>query len=149
MMPAAPQPSSADATAPRRLAITNRTRRVLDHFLVDYGIKIVMCGHMHVPRLTRYNASNGTEKTTVLEARCGTTTQRDEFPYEIIQSIPVSRRLPPNTLIVHQVIERNRSLLWQSKIFWRNRSGRFVDSTQHTSPSVPQHLTAELELRPS
>jgi Calcineurin-like phosphoesterase len=155
LMPAPPQSPSATVTPQRRIAfprameITSGTRKVLDHFLVDYGIKIIMCGHLHVPRLTKYHASNGTEATTVLEARCGTTTQRDEYPYELVQKMSAERRLPPNTLILHRVIERSRSLLWRSEIFWRNRSGRFVGTSEYDSPSLPKKLVAEIELLPS
>jgi hypothetical protein len=152
LMPPPPQSPPTAATQqhktalPAPMEITSGTRKVLDHFLVDYGIKIIMCGHLHVPRLTKYDASNGTERTTVLEARCGTTTQRDEYPYEIVRLISAGRRLPPNTLILHRVIQRNRSLLWRSEIFWRSRSGRFVGSSEYDSPSLPSQLMAEIEL---
>lgn len=152
LMPPPPQSPPTAATQqhktalPAPMEITSGTRKVLDHFLVDYGIKIIMCGHLHVPRLTKYDASNGTERTTVLEARCGTTTQRDEYPYEIVRLISAGRRLPPNTLILHRVIQRNRSLLWRSEIFWRSRSGRFVGSSKYNSPSLPSQLMAEIEL---
>ena len=128
------------------MEITSGTRMVLDHFLVDYDIKVIMCGHRHVPRLTRYRASNGTEAATVLEARCGTTTQRDEYPYELVRKMSADRRLPPNTLMLHRVIERNGSLLWRSEIFWRNRSGRFVGISEYDSPSLPNKLIAEIVL---
>ena len=147
LMPESPDP--AVTTPQRRMAITSGTRKVLDNFLVDYGIKIVLSGHLHVPRLTRYRASNGIEATTVLEARCGTTTQRDEFPYELVEQIPADRRLPPNTLIVHTVLERSSSVVWRSEIFWRNRTGRFVNTSGYNTLSLPTNLTAEIQLLPS
>lgn len=152
LMSPQPDPVAAEETMPAKhgafatMEIVGETRRVLDHFLVDYGIKVIMCGHLHVPRLSPYRASNGTEASTVLEARCGTTTQRDRYPYELVRTMPMDRKLPPNTLIVHKVAERGRSLLWKSEIFWRNRAGRFVNASDYNSPSLPAMLTAEIPL---
>ncbi|WLB24472.1 metallophosphoesterase family protein [Bradyrhizobium japonicum] len=155
LMPPPPESVAADEATPANpsrfapMEIVGETRRVLDHFLVDYGIKVVMCGHLHVPRLTVYRASNGTEANLVLEARCGTTTQRDHYPYELVRTMSSKRKLPPNSLIVHKVVERGRSLIWKSDIFWRNRSGRFVSSSEYNSTFLPGRLSAELQLLPS
>ena len=90
--------------------------------------------------------SNGVEKKEILEARCGTTTQRDEFPYEVRERIPRNRHLPPNSLILHQVIDRGGRTFWRSQIHWRSKQVRFVKNLPHVSAYLPQDLSDEIEL---
>ncbi|MBI2738499.1 MAG: metallophosphoesterase [Rhodospirillales bacterium] len=128
------------------LAIDGKTRRVLEHFVVDHDISVVLSGHMHVPRLSRRTMSNGHEQKEILDARCGTTTQRDEFPYSVRAKIPANRLLPPNTLMVHKVLERKGKAYWSSQIYWRSRQGRFVKDVPRVSSFLPGDLSAEIAL---
>jgi hypothetical protein len=101
-----------------------------------------------VPRLTQYTASNGVENRTILEARCGTTTQRDEYPYQLLAKMPRTRpQLERNTLILHRVIERANSIFWRSDIFWRSSTRGFVDTSDHVSALLPKQLSAEVKIR--
>ena len=132
----------------RTLEITPSTLRVLENALVDLNIKVVLCGHLHIPRLTRIVASNGTERTTVLEARCGSTTQVDKYPYKVLQRLDRSRNLAPNSLIVHKVVEVGSSTVWRSQIYWRSREGRFVRHNQYVSSLMPSSLASEIVVLP-
>jgi hypothetical protein len=132
----------------RTLEITPRTLLVLEHALVDHDIKVVLCGHLHVARLTRMMASNGNERSLILEARCGSTTQVDKYPYKVLQAMNRSRKLAPNTLIVHEVVENEGLTVWRSQIYWRARDNRFVNHHRHVSSLLPESLTSEITLLP-
>jgi 3',5'-cyclic AMP phosphodiesterase CpdA len=128
---------------PPALEITDHSRKALERFLVDFDIRIMLCGHLHVPRFAMIRASNGTETSEVLEARCGTTTQRDNYPYEL--NIDSTRKLAPNTLVLHKIVQRYRSFFWRSEVYWRNKSGRFV-STSNNNSLMPRDFRKEIPL---
>jgi hypothetical protein len=131
---------------PRVLEITPGSRRVLDRLLVELNIRVVLTGHLHVPRLSIISVSNGTERSSILEARCGTTTQRDRYPDEIYSRVAPDRQLPPNTLIVHKIIETNGSSIWRSEIFWLNRLCKFVNGSNYATRFLPSQLKTEIQL---
>jgi len=149
LMPTPPEGDAADPTRqnmfPPALAITNQSRNVVNRFVIEFDIRVILCGHHHVPRLSHLEMSDGTETALVLEARCGTTTQRDKYPYEL--KIDENRKLAPNTLMLHRILERNQSLFWRTEVFWRNKSGKFV-STSNYSSLLPKHLRTEIRLSP-
>jgi hypothetical protein len=145
-----------DPTAPRsnpgrfsQLEIELGSQQALESFLVDTGIKVTLCGHRHTPRLSRFNASNGVEESEVMEARCGTTTQRDRYPVDVVARIdPNKRRLPPNSLILHKLVERQDGIYWQAQIFWRSAQNRFVDHNNFVTPLLPKQLSDEIMVLP-
>lgn len=134
------------ASRRKRLEIDRDTLRVLEHALVDLDIRVLFTGHLHVPRLTEFLTSNDVEAATVLEARCGTTTQLDRYPYSILQKLPYGRVLPPNSLICHEMIRRDEALIWRAEIFWRAKGRGFVSDDLHVSASLPNSLVRELML---
>jgi 3',5'-cyclic AMP phosphodiesterase CpdA len=132
-----PGDPSAITTSPHMLAaleIDRGTRQVLDQFLVDYDVKVVLSGHRHIARLSRVNATNGNEVSTVLESRCGTTTQMDRYPPAVLAKMNPPRKLPPNTLIMHYVVEQEDGIYWQSRIYWRSAQNRFVHQSNFVTP---------------
>jgi hypothetical protein len=131
---------------PVPLAIDSKTQRVLEHFIVDHNISVVLSGHMHVPKLSLLTMSNGTESKKILDARCGTTTQRDEFPYEVRKKIRSGRFLPPNTLMVHRILDRDGVTYWSTQIYWRSKQARFVKDLPHVSSFLAGDLAAEIAL---
>lgn len=130
----------------RPLEIVEECRRVLERFLIDNEIQIVLSGHSHIPSLSKRIVSNEVEEFEVFEARCGCTTQLDEYPYGTLTKISSERKLPRNTLIVHQVIEREDSLYWTSNIHWRSNSSTFVNRAPKKASMLPQHLYDEVLL---
>jgi len=138
-----PRPSSAGR---RRLEIDRKTLHVLEHALVDLDIQVIFTGHLHVPRLGEFTASNDVESIQVLEARCGTTTQLDRYPYEVLQQLPYKRILPPNTLICHELIRRDGGLVWRAQIYWRAKGRGVVSDALHVSGHLPLSLGREQAL---
>jgi hypothetical protein len=130
------------------LVIEPHSRQALKHFLVDFGIKVLLSGHIHIPRFRHLTASNGHQQSSVLEARCGTSTQLAQYPYGILGALKPSRRLPPNTLIVHRIVERAGTVVWKSQIHWLASSGKFVKTSNYLSPSLPASLSDEIQLLP-
>ena len=130
--PVAP-PGKPSKVAP--LEIVRGTRQVLDRFLVDYSIHVILCGHRHTPRLSRLNPSNGFEASLVFEARCGTTTQLDQYPNDVFSKINVkSRKLTPNSLVLHRLLKRPDGVYWRSETFFRSeRHGGFIHHSRFSS----------------
>jgi hypothetical protein len=147
LMNAAPDDDADQPTRsrmfPPALEITDHSRKALERFLLEFDIRVMLCGHLHVPRLSTVEVSDGTEKSEILEVRCGATTQRDNYPYEL--DIDRARKLAPNTLVLHKVVQRYRSFFWQSEVYWRNKSGKFV-STSNYSSLLPRELKKEILL---
>jgi hypothetical protein len=147
-----PQDPTAPRTKPGPFSpceIEQGSQQALETFLVDSGIKVTLCGHRHTPRLSRFNPSNEVEVAEVMEARCGTTTQRDRYPLNVIARInPKKRRLPPNSLILHKLVERQDGIYWQAQIFWRSAQDRFVDHDNFVTPLLPKQLFDEIRVLP-
>jgi hypothetical protein len=139
-------PSSPSRLAP--LEIVRGTRQVLDRFLVDYGIRVILCGHRHTPRLSRIFPSNGFETSLVFEVRCGTTTQLDRYPNDILSKINVQNRtLPPNSLVLHRVFKRPDGVYWRSEAFFRSvRHGGFIHHTRFSNDPRLGALTDEIRV---
>jgi hypothetical protein len=108
------------------LAIDHGSRAALGQFLITHGIQILMTGHTHdalvqplVPPLRGGHS--------VLECRCGTTTQVDQVPFawrNIIGGFPI-RRWPENTLLVHRLFDQQGQVRWEVETFYRDRAKGF------------------------
>jgi hypothetical protein len=113
---------SYDAT--RSLAVDDKSRAGLREFINQYGISVVLTGHIHrtLGRVTT-GQLDGT-RWHVLEARCGTTTQTDQVPIEWAAEGTIDRqRFPRNTLLVHRLIETNSRIEWHTDLYGRYLSG--------------------------
>lgn len=96
-----------------RLGVTRGSRAALDAFLLRHSFRVVLCGHVHVARAELRRFPHG----DVLEARCGTTLQRDYLPAAWAADRPFTG-LPQNTLLVHRVFgESSGALSWRSELY--------------------------------
>lgn len=120
--------------------------RALEHLLVEHSIRVVMTGHLHVPRLTAMTASNDVVDLDILETRCGTTTQRDTYPLGLLAKLGKGRGLPPNSLVLHELILREGRAVWRASVYWRAPARGFVPDANRRSPFVPRTLVRELPL---
>jgi hypothetical protein len=102
------------------LAISNRMRRLWEDFVSTLDIRVVLTGHVHEVGASLLSFSANGRVHEILEARSGTTTQRDYFdpPWQ-----PRSQS-SANSLLVHNILERtDGSLEWEVRPFIRTRRG--------------------------
>jgi len=125
---------------PGLLDIDQPSVAALQNFLVDARIRIVLSGHLHVPRLTRFEASNGKETLSVLEARCGSTTQLDAYRPKLVAQLKRKRLPAPNSLILHRLIDRDGMLLWTSEVYWRASGRGFTNASRTTASAYPHWM---------
>ena len=105
------------------LGMEDTSRVALDKFLADQNIRVILTGHIHVPALHEFVPAQ--DASAALEARCGTTTVRDIFPstWTTILGKPLTRTLPPNSLLVHLLRQRDGELWWEAEIYTRTALG--------------------------
>ncbi|WP_158684189.1 metallophosphoesterase [Methylobacterium sp. 285MFTsu5.1] len=131
----------------RSLEITSASRRMLDHFIVDHSISVVLSGHMHVALLSEMEASNGAYTRGFLEARCGSTTQRDTFEYKDRRGMSRGRALRPNTLLMHEIVREGGDLVWKTDVHWLSPNRRFGTNPPTGSPAPNTAPQARFVLR--
>ncbi|MCC6737897.1 MAG: metallophosphoesterase [Planctomycetia bacterium] len=93
------------------LGIVKGSRAALAAFLPKHGIRVILCGHVHHPRAVVHRSRHG----RILEARCGSTTQKDCIP----SGATIARHgIPHNTLIVHRIEEDDEgTVTWRSELY--------------------------------
>jgi hypothetical protein len=109
------------------LKIVESSREALDQFLVSHGFRVILNGHLHDSYVARFTPPVTANPPEVLEANCGTTTRWDRVPAEYIEilgGILPDRDLQPNSLIVHQVVEREGKTVWEASAFTRRSGGQ-------------------------
>ena len=118
------------------LGIRRQSRQALDELITEAGIDIILTGHFHqrdywFPHIIR--------NRTLYEARCGTTTQRMEFPSDWIharqQQARGQRVLAPNAALVHRASVSHDRVVWRTETLLRTKSsGPFERSgAEHTA----------------
>lgn len=107
------------------LRMETASRQALDPFLVDQDISVILTGHVHDPHVQPFSVTHHGRTIEVLEARCGTTLQRDTFPYEWTNALGQrpSRPLPQNSLLVHRLLEENNEVIWHAQTYSRTPYG--------------------------
>lgn len=97
----------------------------LSAFLIEQHVAVMLCGHVHVPRVSTYRAQDQGRVLDVLEACCGTTTQLDRLPlgWRDFSGRRPDRRLTANTLLVHRLDEQNNEVLWSIQAYSRDVPG--------------------------
>ena len=99
------------------LGITRSSRAALMAFLPRHGFRVILCGHIHLARAHLQECAHG----LVLEARCGSTTQRDCIP---VGGTTSRHGIPHNTLIVHRLDEDDEgALTWHSELYRHGLKG--------------------------
>jgi hypothetical protein len=122
-----------------KLGISQRSRDLVHKFVAETGIRIVLTGHAHVPGGLLQTIPAGAGSHQFLEARSGTTTQRDEFPAPPWKPRPLSE---PNSLLVHRLIELPgplRSIEWRTDVLIRTSRG-FVSASNPPVRNPPQPI---------
>jgi hypothetical protein len=99
------------------LGINDRSYEALDEFLLKMDIPVILTGHTHVPLVKIKSIKDPSKSKSLffLEARCGTTSQRDNLPYRSWRKLFGGRPRPKvtdNTLLVHRLEERNGQIWW-------------------------------------
>jgi 3',5'-cyclic AMP phosphodiesterase CpdA len=120
-----------DTSEPREnkktLEIEPASRQALEEFIVENDIAVLLCGHVHVPSVESFLvAHTGRGKTVeVMEARCGTTLQRDTLPSNWITSTggQAKQTLTVNTLLVHRLLKEDTELRWSTETYTRTPHG--------------------------
>lgn len=114
-------PSGSDG----KLEIVQGSLDDLRVFVVEQDVAVMLCGHVHGPRISQFHARHDGRAIEVLEARCGTTTQLDRLPFGFRgpDGRRPKRRLPPNTLLVHKIDGDRDEVLWSVETYRRRPDG--------------------------
>jgi 3',5'-cyclic AMP phosphodiesterase CpdA len=116
-----------------KLGINGKSQSALDTFVKNHEISVLLTGHTHAAQCQTTPYSNGGSSWTLLEARCGTTTQRDFMPVGWKPRVPA---LSPNSLLVHRIyVDDDGKICWRTNHFERNTKG-FVDRGQTADVQV-------------
>ena len=98
-----------------RLSSASRARFV--RFVRDHDIRVVLTGHTHEPLV---NTLDDMGLPDVLEACCGTTTQRTVLPPGVHAPFRQGHLATTNTLVWHELLEDGRNLTWRSRVYPRH-----------------------------
>src|SRR5207302_3824112 len=82
------------------LSIARASRAALEQFLVAERFQLILTGHTHEPLANNFTVPIA-GATSILECRCGTTSQHDHVPYAwrgLLGNFP-SRNWPMNSLL--------------------------------------------------
>jgi 3',5'-cyclic AMP phosphodiesterase CpdA len=121
--------SPAHPQTSRSLRIEANSLSALKDFVVEQDIPILLSGHVHKYKLHRTTLHHDAlGPLDVLEARCGTTTQRDSIPpqWTNIFGHRPNRPLLPNSLVVHRLFWEEDpfpSVVWEAQVYQRTRFG--------------------------
>lgn len=113
--------------------IVASSRTALDAFIERRDVAVLLTGHVHRPFGEVFEVGDRDGVSwEVLEARCGTTTQRDELPLDWVAAggaaATIEERLPPNTLLVHRLVEtQDGRVEWRAYCFRRSRTKGFCN----------------------
>jgi len=120
------------------LRIVAQSRQALAGFLHAGGFSLLLTGHVHGPRVQRFLVGPLAAQRTVVEARCGTTTQKDTLPAPfLLRRLIPTKALEPNTLLVHQIVQTGAALEWRVVTVTRSAASGFrlgAPTTQLAGP---------------
>jgi hypothetical protein len=106
------------------LGIVPASRAALDAFIKDCGISIILSGHTHTPWAGVTSVTDGARQWDVLDARSGTTTQRDFAPPSWkLPAAEEARRFSKNTLLVHRLVAQPTHIDWEVFLYVRTDLG--------------------------
>jgi hypothetical protein len=108
------------------LGMEEASRRALEDFILEHGIAVLLSGHLHRAKLTKSAVRNANWQAEVMEARCGTTTQREVPPYEwktFLGKRPSRPGRWPNSLILHRVEGREDGIYWIAEVYQQAVAG--------------------------
>lgn len=109
------------------LRINKKSRRVLKETVKQFNIRILLTGHAHKAIGTLEGIVDRGRQWTLLEARSGTTLQRDEVPPSFAKGIfsRYSEDKPylANSFLVHRLYEESGHIYWEVTEYRRKNSG--------------------------
>jgi hypothetical protein len=104
-----------------KLGIHPKSRAALETFITQHEISLLLTGHTHDAKGQMTEYRNSGSAWILLEARCGTTTQRDQMPVGWKPRFPA---LSPNTLLVHRIKENAaKEIVWTTTLYERTSKG--------------------------
>jgi hypothetical protein len=107
-----------------KLGIDSASRTALEKFVKNHEVSVLVTGHTHDSKCQTTHYTNATSSWTLLEARCGTTTQRDVLPQGWRPRNPA---LFPNSFLVHRIFSDYDSgeLVWTTNLYERDETEFF------------------------
>ncbi len=110
------------------LEITEESQAALYQFIKEYDIAVILTGHTHFAQCAVNQISFNGANWDQLEARCGTTTVRDQVPPGWKSQWTSNYELPKNTFLVHRLCEtadagRNLRIEWHTEWYCRSAAG--------------------------
>lgn len=91
------------------LGIGERSRTALERLIVRHGFALALNGHTHEMKSSPLSVTRLGTPQNLLEATCGTSTQRMIAPVEWRREI---HRTTPNIVLVHRLVAGVRGLSW-------------------------------------
>jgi 3',5'-cyclic AMP phosphodiesterase CpdA len=121
------------------LEMDSTSRDELANFIVEQGVAVLLSGHIHQPPLVAVATAvdSSGNSADYLEARCGTTTQRNLFhlPYywrNVFTRLGLMKRGHwSNTLLVHRISEQGTDIYWESELFLEGPHGFKPATSKH------------------
>ena len=100
--------------------LASDSRKKLDEFIIEHNISVLLSGHLHEPHVQLQKVETEMGSVSILEGRCGTTTQMTTLPYEWRRRFG-SRvrppRVPYNTLLLHRLHADDDALYWETTTY--------------------------------
>jgi Calcineurin-like phosphoesterase len=106
--------------------MTSTSRTAYTQFLSQNEVSIALTGHLHAVRARASRISHQQAVWDFVEARCGSTTQRDTLPLGYCSS-PPTRPLTPNSLLVHRFEQDAGKIYFRVESFVRGPRGFKAD----------------------
>ena len=105
------------------LAMTASTKRELDRFLLQHGIRVILCGHTHEASMRRHYAGS----RECWECGAGSATQFDTVPLKWQRRLRRQAKaiLNPNSLMLHRIFDVDGRLEWLATTYIRTRTRGF------------------------
>ena len=101
--------------------MASSSRSALYDLMATKAIRLLLCGHTHVPNLKRFPIYHlGKEMMKAVEACCGSTSILTTLPMDttLLGLRPTRRKWIPNSVIVHTLLAApNRELHWRMQVF--------------------------------
>jgi hypothetical protein len=105
------------------MAMTASTKRELDRFLLQHGIRVILCGHTHEASMRRHYAGS----RECWECGAGSATQFDIVPLKWQRRLrrQANAILNPNSLMLHRIFDVDGRLEWLATTYVRTRTRGF------------------------
>jgi UDP-2,3-diacylglucosamine pyrophosphatase LpxH len=110
------------------LHISKASKAALYDFAVKHNVRILLCGHTHLPKLSPFEVPYLGDMHPLFEGCCGATTRRTDLPPEATNwtgGRPARDFWRPNSLLVHRLFGDQGKIIWQTQVYFE-KAARFV-----------------------